>query len=224
MPSDHKTYELVVEPREIIGKKSKQLRRQGLIPAVVYGHNVKAESVQVPQKELEHVYMRAGNNGLVDLKVGEKDKARKVFIHRVQRNPLNHVVAHVDFMVVNLREEMTATVPIVLTGEAPAVKNREGLLLHALDHIQIRTLPTDIPPMIEADISGLDEVDKAIHVSDLQLPGNVTLLTPGDELVAKITALPVEEVVEVPEAEEAAEAPEGAPAEGAGEQAPAEEG
>src|SRR5438270_5775411 len=189
MPSDHKTFELVVEPRETLGKQSKQLRRRGIVPAVVYGHNVKAESVQVPQKELEHVYMRAGNNALVDLKVGDKDNARKVFIHNVQRNPVNHTLAHVDFMVVNLREEMTATVPIVLTGDAPAVKMGEGMLLQALDHVQLRSLPADIPPSIEVDVSGLDEVDKAIHVSDLQLPGNVTLVTPGDELVAKIAAL-----------------------------------
>jgi large subunit ribosomal protein L25 len=112
---------------------------------------------------------------------------------------------HVDFLEVNLREEMTASVPINVVGEAPAVTRNEGLLLTMLDHVQVRALPMDLPPGLDLDISGLEEVDQALHVSDLTIPGNVTLLTPEDEMVVKITSLPVEEVEEVEEAEEGAE-------------------
>jgi large subunit ribosomal protein L25 len=166
---------------------------------------VTAFPVQTDQKEFEHVYLRAGSNGLVDLKVGEKDQARKVFVHTVQRNPITHVIEHVDFLAVNLSEETTTTVPLVLTGEPPAVRLGEGMLLQQLDHLQIRALPSDIPALIEVDISGLEEVDQAIHVSDIQVPGNVHVLNGEDELVAKIAALRVAEVAEVEEAEEGAE-------------------
>ena len=85
------------------------------------------ENLQVPTREFDVVYLRAGSNNLVDLKIGEKGKAHKVFIHEVQRNPLNHAVTHVDFVAVNLREEMTINVPLVLVGESPIVESHEGL-------------------------------------------------------------------------------------------------
>ena len=220
MANEHKTYELTVEPRTVIGKQSRQLRRQDLVPAVVYGPNIDPQSIQVPLKELERVYLRAGNITLIDLKVGEGTESRKVFIYNVQRNPVNHGLMHVDFLEVNLREEMTASVPINLIGEAPAVHRNEGLLMSALDHVQVRALPMDLPPGLDLDISGLEEIDQALHVSDLTIPGNVTLLTPEDEMVVKITSLPVEEVEEVEEAEEGVEGEE---AEGAEEGAAADE-
>jgi len=205
MANEHKVYELTVEPRTVIGKQSRQLRRQDLVPAVVYGPDIDPQSIQVPIKELERVYLRAGNITLIDLKVGEGTASRKVFIHNVQRNPVNHGLMHVDFLEVNLREEMTASVPINLVGEAPAVHRNEGLLLTALDHVQVRALPMDLPPGLDLDISSLEEVDQALHVSDLTIPDKVTLLTAEDEMVVKITSLPVEEVEEVEEAEEAEE-------------------
>src|SRR5688572_27442774 len=122
MAKDQKTYELMVEPREENGKAGKKLRREGLVPGIVYGPKVDSQSVQVPMRELEHVYLRAGSISLIDLKVGDSS-ARKVFIHKVQRDPVTQHVRHVDFMEVNLREEITASVPLVLVGEAPAVEN-----------------------------------------------------------------------------------------------------
>jgi large subunit ribosomal protein L25 len=199
------TYELVVQKRDLIGKRTKRLRREHILPAVVYGYGVTSLPVQADQKEFEHVYLRAGSNGLVDLKVGESDQPRKVFIHTVQRHPITHTIQHVDFLAINLQEETTTTVPLVLVGEAPAVRLGEGMLLQQLDHLQIRALPSDIPALIEVDISGLDDVDAAIHVSDLQVPATVHVLNHEDELVAKIAALRVAEVAEAEEGEEAPE-------------------
>ncbi len=189
MAKETKTYELTAEPREIIGKASRKVRRQGLIPGVVYGHKVESMSVQVSKKEFEHVYLRAGSTNLVDLIVGDGNKSRKVFIHDVQRNAVNHDLTHIDFMVVNLLEEMTVSIPLVLVGESPAVVKNEGLLLQQTEHVMVKALPTDIPSSIEVDISGLDEVGKAIRISDLEIPDKVTLMTPLDELVVRINEL-----------------------------------
>jgi large subunit ribosomal protein L25 len=205
MAKKQKTYELVVRQREVIGKKSKRLSAQGALPGVVYGHQVEPIPVEIDQKEMERVYLHAGGNTLIDLKLGESGKAQKVFIHDIQLHPTTHRPRHVDFLVVNLREEITTMVPLVLVGEAPAVKANEGMLLHTLDQLQIRALPSNILPVVEVDISGLEQLDDAIHVSDLEIPENVHLLTSPEELIAKISALRVEPVEEV-EAEEAAEA------------------
>src|SRR5450759_1998731 len=175
--NDKKTYEIVAEPREITGKASRVLRRQDLIPAVVYGPNMPTENLQVGTREFDAVYLRAGSNNLVDLKVGDGSNVRKVFIHEVQRNPLNHAVTHIDFVAVNLLEEMTINVPLVLVGEAPIVENHEGMLLFQIEHVTVRALPMNVPSLIEVDISGLTEIDQTIRVGDLPIPENVTLMT-----------------------------------------------
>ncbi len=220
MVNEHKTYELAVESRTPEKQASRKMAHEGLVPGVVYGHNVPAESIQVTQRELDRVYLRSGSNSLVDLRIGGTS-ARKVFIHDVQRDPRTHNIRHVDFLVVNLREEITSTVPLTITGESPIVAANVGLLLTLLDHVQVRALPMDLPSVIEVDITGLDEIGKTIHVSDLDIPGNVTLLTPEDEAVAKVVDLPVAEVVEEPEAvegaEEGADTTEGGAGEGAAE-------
>ena len=205
MAKETKTFELTAKPRTITGKASRKVRRRGLIPGVVYGHRVESQSVQVPRKEFEHIYLRAGSTNLVDLTVGDGKTSHKVFIHDVQRNAVNHELLHVDFLVVNLREEMTVNVPILLVGESPAVEKNEGLLLQQTEHVLIKALPANIPSSIEVDISGLDEVGKGIHVSDLKLPENVTLMTPPDELVVRINELSRAQAEEVAEAEAAAE-------------------
>ena len=215
MANDKKTYEIVAQPRTITGKASRTLRRENLIPAVVYGPKMDTENLQVATRDFDLVYLRAGSNNLVDLKVGDGGTARKVFIHEVQRNPVNHAVTHIDFVAVNLREEMTINVPLVLVGESPIVENHEGLLLFQIEHVTVRALPMNVPSLIEVDISGLTEIDQTIRVGDLDIPDNVTLVTHAEDPVVKITAMPVIEE-EVVEAEEAAEA-EAAEGEEAGE-------
>ena len=206
MAQEKITYSIAAEPRELMAKRTKQLRRQGIIPGVVYGNKIENKSVQVERKAFEHAYMRAGSTTLVDLTIGDGGKATKVFIHDVRRDPINYQLTHIDFLAVNLLEAMTMSVALVLVGDSPAVHNKEGLLLHQMEHINVKALPGDIPSLIEVDISGLAEVDQAIHVSDLELPDNVTLLSNPDDIVARINAMPivVEEEVEETEGEEAA--------------------
>lgn len=203
--SVNKSYQLTVEPREVIGKKSKSLRRAGLVPGIVYGHNVQPQSVQVSVRELDHVYLHAGNTALVDLQVGETGPARKVFIHDVQRNPVSHHLQHVDFMVVNLAEPVVVGIQLVVVGESPVVERHEGVLLQPQEHLQIRALPEQIPPNIVVDVSGLGELEQGIRVSDLTIPPGVTVLTAADELVVKVTAIQLEEAPPAELEEEAAE-------------------
>jgi large subunit ribosomal protein L25 len=222
MANESKTQTLEVEPREVTRKANKQLRREGILPGVVYGHNIEPANVQMPRRDFEHVYLRAGSTSLVDLKIGG-GKPRKVFIHDVQRGATNQLPSHVDFMVVNLEEDITVSVPLVLTGESPLVESKEGMLIHQTEHLSVRALPMEIPPVVEVDISGLVELDQAIHVSDLDLPANVQVLTPMDELIVKVTEMPMMHVEEeLEEAEEAAEGEETAGAEGEGEAGAAE--
>ncbi|MEO5952926.1 MAG: 50S ribosomal protein L25, partial [Chloroflexia bacterium] len=177
------------------------------ISGVVYGHKVPNENVQMARKEFEHAYLRAGSTTLVDLSIGG-GTPRKVFIHDVVRDPINYQLTHIDFLAVNLREPMTMSVALVLVGESPIVHSNEGLLLHQMEHISVRALPGNIPSLLEVDISGLTEVDQAIHVSDIELPADVTLLSNPDDVIAKINAMPLPE--EEPETEAEAEGAEAA--------------
>ena len=153
-----------------------------------------------------HGHQRGGCNvHLVDVRVGETGAATRAFISEVKRDPITHALTHVDFMAVNLREETTTNVPIVLTGEAPAVRDGSGLLLQNLETLAIKVLPTEVPETLVADVSKLDEVGATILVKDLPIPAGVTVLTDPDEVVARISAVTVEPVEEVA-ATEAAEA------------------
>ena len=200
MATEHKTYELTVEERVKTGKVARKLRHQELVAGVVYGHKVDTLSVQVPMRELDRIYLRAGSNTLIDLKVGN-GAAHKVFILEVQRNPVTHNLQHVDFVAVNLRQEITSSVPIVIIGESEIIERNEGILLHGMDHVQVRALPMDLPSVFQVDISSLAEVGDAIHVSDLEVPENVTLLTDAEEFLVKVAEPTVEPVEEVEETE-----------------------
>jgi large subunit ribosomal protein L25 len=215
------TYSLEVSPRELVGKKSEHLRREGLLPGIVYGYKVQEPlPVQVDRREFEKVYRRAGATKLIDLQL-DGTPTTQVFVQRVTRHPVSHELTHVDFMAVNINQPITAEVALVLTGEAPAVKN-DGMVLQTLEQLRVRALPTHLPSNVEVDISGLEEVGQAIHVSALTLPADVEVLTDPDASIVQITALRV--VAEEEEAAtEAAEAEAEEAEEAAAEEAETEE-
>jgi len=219
--------ELRVAPREVLGKKVKALRRQGLTPANIYGHNVESQAIQVATEELKHVLKSAGRNDIVYLRLDGNDP-RPTFVRDVQQHPVTDAIQHVDFLQISLREKVRADVPIHLTGIAPAVDTYGGILMHGLDHVTVEALPTEVPSFLEIDVSPLTEINQALHVSDLDLPDGVTLLTDVEQVVAKVAPPAVEPVEEVPEeeVEEGEAAPEGeeeaAPAEVAEESAASE--
>jgi large subunit ribosomal protein L25 len=214
--------QLSVAPREVLGKKVKRLRREGVIPANVYGFAQDSIAIQVPQDELVHVLRTAGRNDIVYLRL-DGDEPRPTFIRQVQRNPVSDAIVHVDFYQISLKKKVRMDVGVTLVGTAPAEQTHGGTLLHSLDRISVEGLPMDIPSVIEVDVSGLTEIDQAIHVGELRVPEGIAVLTDGEQVVAKI-APPQVEKVEEEEAAEAVEGEEAAEAAAEGEAAPAAEG
>jgi large subunit ribosomal protein L25 len=226
--------ELTLDAREAHGKANKRLRRAGLVPGVVFGKGEESTPVQIDAKVFETLYRQAGRTSVVNMHLPGKSGSTSGIIKSVQRNPLSGRAIHVDFFLVNLKQEMEIDVPLVFTGEAPAVEETGGTLLHNLSNVHVKALPNDIPQQIVVDVSVLRSLDVAIHVRDLSLNRDlVHVLTDGDTLVATVVPPRIEEepepVLTEEELEAAAaaegEAAEGEAAEGAeGEGAPAEGG
>src|SRR5439155_22985108 len=183
--------ELSVRPREVLGKKVKALRRTGVTPANIYGHNVESRAVQVSTEDLRHVLKTAGRNDLVYLRL-DGGEPRPTFVRDVQHNPVSDAILHVDFLQISLREKVRLDVPIHLIGLARAVDTYGGILMHGLDHVTVEALPTEVPSFIEVDVSGPDEIDQSLHVSDLRVPDGVTILTDPEQVVAKVSPPAIE--------------------------------
>jgi large subunit ribosomal protein L25 len=211
--------ELEVASREILGKRVKHLRRQGITPVHVFGHGIESLALQCDTKELERVLSRAGQTRLIDLKLAKEKKPRTVVVREFDRDWRRGELVHVDFYQVKMEEKIRLEIPVVLIGEAPALKAKTNMLDHALGTLTVECLPAQIPGSIEVDISSLTELDQAIRVKDITLDKDITVLNNPDLVVAKISLRPVEkveekvveEVVEAEAkaevAEEAAEAP-----------------
>jgi large subunit ribosomal protein L25 len=217
--------ELKVDKRQALGKKTRFLRRQGLTPAHLFGHNIKSQALQCDTTQLEEIISRAGTTRIIDLHISDEKQPKKVFIREVQRNPVKDYLYHVDFYQIKMKEKMKADIPVVIVGEAPALKGKGHILEHISDHITVECFPDKLPPNIEVDISSLEEVNQAIHVGELNLGSDVAILTDSDKIVVKISevaAARLEEEAEVAEEEEA-EAVEGEEAEVETVEAPAEE-
>ena len=211
--------QISVDPRDVTGKGVKRLRAAGVVPGVVFGKKAGSVAVQLDAKALEALYREAGRTSIVKVLVNG-GSATSVVIKSIQRNPLTGRALHVDFFAPDLTQEMMVDVPLVFVGKAPAVEETGGSLFTSLDHLKVRALPADLPHEFTVDVSSLVDLESAIHVSDLPVAENVTVLNDADELVAKVMPPRVEEEPEV-EAE-AEEGEEGEGAEGEGEGAAAE--
>ena len=206
--------------REVTGKKVAHLRRDGRLPAVVFGRGLDSDNVSVDAHEFEVLRRHAGPNTLIDLTV-DGGKKTPILVHDVQLHVITRRPLHADLYVVRMTEELTVDVPLVAEGISEAVDNLGGTVLHLIENVRVRALPDHLPQSIHYSIDGLKTFDDLVHVSDLAIPEDATLLTDPTEIVAKVLPPRVEEepvVAEVPEGEAA----EGAEAE-AGE-APAAEG
>ncbi len=195
---------LAVESRTVFGNKVKQLRRDGFIPANIYGNNVEPTAVSVDGRTFLSTFKVVGETGLVDLKVSSESAARPVLIHSMLKDPVTAAILHVDFYQVNLKQKLTTAVPLNFTGESPLVKSNQGILLELLQEVEVESLPTDIPSSIEVDTTSIVELDEGIFVRDLPLPNGVEMKTDSDEMVCKVGTSQMEE-----EPEEAAETVEG---------------
>ena len=208
--------ELKVDKREVLGKKVRFLRNNGIIPVHLFGQNTESQALQGEAMTLSKVLAHAGHTRLIDLKVGKSKKAHNVMVREVQKDPVKGSLIHVDFYEVNMAEKIKVEVPIALIGESPALKIKENMLNQSLNTLTIECLPDKMVDQIQVDISVIKEVDEAVHVKDIVLP-DITILNDPDLVIAKVSLRPIEVVEEVKPEEVAV------PAEGA-EAAPAAEG
>lgn len=214
-----KKHKLQAQKRELFGRKVRKLRREGLLPATVYGKKIKSISLAVAKSAFEKVYAEVGETGLIELNLGEE--VRPVLIHNVQIDPVDSNMLHIEFFQVDLKEKVHTKVPLVFVGESAAVAQKQGVLLTVLDEVEVEALPAELPEKIEVDVSGLSQVNQELKVSELSVPSGVTVLTDAGLTVVKVGSLVTREA----EAEAAAEAAAAAAvaAETAAEAAPAAE-
>ncbi len=200
---------LKAENRKTTGRKVKALRSAGLIPANLYGKDVKSTSVTVNEKEFEKVFKKAGETSIVTIALGKGE--RPVLIHNIQSHPVSGAMLHIDFFQVNLKQKVTANIPVEVTGESPVAKSGAGTVVILLNELEVESLPTDLPEKFTVDASKLIEVDQLVKVSDLKYDKDkVEIKTNPDEIVVKVEPPQKEEVVVAPVATET----EAAPAEG----------
>jgi large subunit ribosomal protein L25 len=170
--------------RSISGKSVKQLRKAGKIPAVVYGHNVKAENIELSENEFVKAFKKAGESTIVNLSL--EGKTHPVLIHDVHNHYLRDNPIHVDFYAVNMSEKLKATVAIHFVGESAAVKALGGTLAKNLSEVEVECLPADLPSHFEVDIAGLKTFDDIIRVSDLKVSDKVEILANPEEVIVVV--------------------------------------
>src|SRR3989338_479243 len=189
--------------RKILGKKVRNLRGKGEIPAVLYGHMAKPAALSVAKKEFDQVYREAGESSLFSLELGKE--TTPVLIRGVQRHPLSGDPIHVDFYQPRLDEKIKIMVPLHLEGEAPAVKDFEGTIIQNVHEVEVSPLPQDLPSEIVVDVLGLKTLEDRILVENLQVDSKVEVLAEKDWIVAQVVpAERVEEELAKPVEEEAA--------------------
>jgi large subunit ribosomal protein L25 len=205
--------ELPVETREVTGKKVAALRRIGLLPANVYGKGLSSVSIQIKTDEIERTLKESSTNEVYDLKIDGEKETRPVVVQKLQRHPIRGTAIHAEFYQVSLTETMHADVPLIVIGRSEAVETYNGVLMQALNTVSVEALPLDLPSSIEVDITPLEELEQSIHVAQLPVPANVSILTDPEVMVVKVSTPRVsteeEEEAEAAEGEEAAAGAEG---------------
>lgn len=180
--------------RKDIGKKLNFLRKEGKIPAIIYGPAIKSLPLEINRQEFEKVFGKAGESSLISLLIESETKKRLVLIHEVQKEPLKSEIIHVDFYQPSLKEKVETTVPLVFEGEARAVKELGGTLVKNIKEIEVKALPQDLPHEIKVNVQELKTFDDKILIKDLKIPKEVEVLRDFDEIVALVS--PPEKVEE----------------------------
>ena len=216
--------ELKVQERRIFGKRNRFLRRNGYVPAHIYGPGSDSKALQVDMASLARLMNKTGRNTMLSLKEEGNGKGEDVFLWNVQRHPVTGNILHVDFFKPDITKPIRSRVPVRTVGEAPA--RRDGaVIVVSLPMLEIEALPSDIPEGITADLSTLEHINQNILVRDLKLPAKIKVISPADQAVVRAAPPRKEEEVAKPEVAAAAPTAEGAPAAEAGKAAaPAAEG
>lgn len=186
---------LNAQRRDVLGKQVKALRRQGHLPAVVYGHHIQPVAILLDTKEASRLLSGVTSSQLIKLSINGEQ--HNVLVREKQRNPITGTLLHVDFLEVSMTEKLRANVVIALEGEAPAVKELDGIVVTGIEQLEVESLPGDLPERITVDISSLVAIGDSIHVRDIRVPAAVEVLTDLDEMIVLVTAPVAEEVEEV---------------------------
>jgi large subunit ribosomal protein L25 len=208
--------------RTVTGKKVSQLRRKGKLPAVVYGPGAEGMVIELDARESGRTIRRIVGTQLVDLVVD--GKTHKVLVHELQRDPIRGDYVHADFYAPDMSQPFRVAIPIQFTGSSFAVTGLSGVLVHGVGDLVIECLPQDLIPLVKVDISPIKEIGQAIFVRDLEVPGNIKVLSDPDDMVARVTyqakeedlsVAPTTPVAEVEVVEKGKKLEEGEEAEGA---------
>jgi len=194
-------YVLEAKKRKVIGKQVKALRREGFLPAVIYGSGIEPMPLTLNTKEVRQTLGKIGANTLITLKIGKQEYL--ALVRDTQREVIKRDILHIDFQAVSLEETIISTVPVLVIGEAPAVKEMNALLVTGLDVLQIEAKAKDLPDTIRVDVSELAEIGDNILVKDIIISGDVKILDDMEETVIVVAAPTLMEIE--PEVEEGAE-------------------
>jgi large subunit ribosomal protein L25 len=178
-------FTIKAQTRDIKTTNLGKLRKTGILPAVLYGHNVKNQNLSISLGEFEKVLKKAGESTIVEIET-EDGKKHPVLIHDIQRHYLTSKPEHVDFYEVSMTEKLKSKVALEYIGEAKAVKELGGVLVRILNEIEVECLPIDLPHAITVNICALNSFEDSIHIKDLNIPSNVKVLMGNDETVAKV--------------------------------------
>lgn len=178
--------ELNAKIRQATGRHNEEIRKQGLIPAVLYGHKVENLLLAVGAADFDKIYKQAGESTLIKLKIEGKDKERIVLIYNTATDPVSEKTIHIDFYQVKMDETLKTEVPLVFVGESPLVRNEGGVLVKSIQRLEIEALPQDLIHNIEVDISVLKAFDNSIRIKDLKIPERVKISANPEEMVAAV--------------------------------------
>jgi large subunit ribosomal protein L25 len=205
--------------RTVVGRKVRSLRKQGLVPANVFGKTIKSLALAVKSLDFRKIFSKAGATGIVYLEIEGEKETRPVLISSTQKSPLKGTFLHVDFRQVDLTQKVKAEVPIRITGESLAIKDKGGVLVAVLSKIMVEALPTDLPETLEVSIKDLTELGQSVHIKDIKIDKTKVKIEAAEDETVAIIQEPKKEEVEVKpvvEATVAVEGEEAAKAEGIG--------
>ncbi len=178
--------QLELDPRELMGKKVRRLRRAGIVPVHLYGPGMEPRSLQCQVSQLIRVLARAGGATPISITIQGESGTHLAFAREIQWDPRRDDLLHVDLLAADVSRLVTAQVPIILTGESAGARGVSGTVMQQLRTLDVQALPLEMPSQIEVDLSVMEAADSIIRVSDLAIPETATVLTDSEELVARI--------------------------------------
>jgi large subunit ribosomal protein L25 len=187
------------ETRTVIGKQVKAMRREGKLPAVIYGHGIDPVSIALDVREASRTLAKASSSTLVTIEL--EGKQYPTLVREKQLDFIRNSLIHVDFLAVSMTEKLTASVAVHIEGHAPAVKEYGAILVTGLTELEVECLATDLPERFTVDVSSLTEISSGIFVKDVVAPENVEILSDPEEMIVVAAAMAAEEEEEVVEEE-----------------------